>query len=1091
MLIMVCAGCGETGNVYSGSTDALDRQRETISLAGQWRFQLDPENIGEKESWCNSKLTDRIKLPGSTAENGYGDDVSVDTKWTGSIIDRSWFTDAKYEKYRQPGNIKIPFWLTPVKHYVGPAWYQKQIDIPKKWRDRRITLFLERCHWETKVWVDGVAAGLQDSLCTPHLYDLSKLMTPGKHLLTIRVDNSMKYNVGANAHSVSDHTQSNWNGIVGRMELQATNHVWISDVQVYPDVRRKTAKVRVTIGSAVDQDVTGTLILTAHSWNTEQKHIVSPKKIEFKIATSETVLEVFYAMDKDVLLWDEFSPSMYKLNVLLSVDSDSGFFHDTRTVTFGMREFGTKGTQFVINDRPTFLRGTLECSIFPLTCYPDMSVEGWLRIIRIAKAHGLNHMRFHSWCPPEAAFEAADRIGFMFHVECPAWTTIGNGKPIDKFIYAEGDRILKAYGNHPSFCMLAYGNEPGGRNQKRFLGDLVNYWKQKEPRRVYTSAAGWPIIPENDFHSTPHPRGHQWGSGLKSRFNANPPETATDYSDFIQNYNVPVVSHEIGQWCVYPNFKEIKKYTGVLRPLNFEIFRDSLADNHMLDQAEDFLMASGKLQALLYKEEIESALRTPGFGGFQLLDIHDFPGQGTALVGILDPFWDSKGYIEPEEHNRFCSQTVPLLKMEKRIWTTDETFTTDAEIAHFGPSPIQNAVITWFINEPDGRKVASGKFPSRTIPIGNGIELGKIELPLADVAAPAKMTVTVSLKGTDFSNSWDIWVYPAGLDTKPPENILIAESLDEQVEKALQEGRKVLFMPPLNTIDSDIPAGFSSIFWNTQWTRRQPPHTLGILCNPKHPALSEFPTEFHSNWQWWDLVTKSKFMILDEFGPKVRPIVQIIDDWNTNRKLGLIFEAKVAHGKLLVCSIDLRSDLDKRPVARQMLHSLLKYVESDRFAPRHSAEIELIRSLLRKPPLLSKAKVINVDSEALGYEGGNAIDGNPGTIWHTEWEGNAPQYPHQITIGLQEQTEIKGLTYLPRQDMSNGWIAKYEVYVSTDGKNWGDVVAAGNFQKGRDKRRITFNKTHDAKFIRFVAISGFDGLIFASVAELDVIPTSD
>jgi hypothetical protein len=1088
---MAFAGCREVGNVNTESTVALDRQRGTISLAGQWRFQLDPENMGEKEKWYSSKLPDRIKLPGSTAENGYGDDVSIDTKWTGRIIDRSWFTDAKYEKYRQPGNVKIPFWLTPVKHYVGPAWYQRQIDIPKTWQGRRITLFLERCHWETKVWVDGVAAGMQDSLCTPHLHDLGRLMTPGKHLLTIRVDNAMKYNVGVNAHSVSDHTQSNWNGIVGRMELQAKDRVWISDVQVYPDVRKKSAKVRVTVGSAAGRDVTGTLTITANSWNTESKHSVSPRSFNFTASEPETTIEIDYAMGNDVLLWDEFSSSMYKLKISLLADSDGGLSRDTKVVTFGMRRFGTKGTQFVINDRFTFLRGTLDCSIFPLTGYPDMSVEGWLRIIRIARAHGLNHMRFHSWCPPEAAFEAADRMGFMFHVECPAWASIGNGKPIDKFIYDEGDRILKAYGNHPSFCMLAYGNEPGGGNQKRYLGDLVNYWKDKDPRRVYTSAAGWPIIPENDFHSTPAPRGHQWGSGLKSRFNANPPETVTDYSDFIQNYDVPVVSHEIGQWCVYPNFKEIKKYTGVLRPRNFEIFRDSLADHHMLDQADDFLMASGKLQALLYKEEIESALRTPGFGGFQLLDIHDFPGQGTALVGILDPFWGSKGYIEPEEHSRFCSETVPLLRMKKRIWTTAEIFSADVEIAHFGPAPIQNAVITWSINEPSGREVASGEFPSRTIPVGSGVQLGKIEPSLAYVKAPKRLSVRVLVRGTPYVNYWNIWVYSPGQDTKPPENILIAERLDEQVENALQQGGKVLLMPPLNTIDSDIPTGFSSIFWNTQWTRRQPPHTLGILCNPKHPALSKFPTEFHSNWQWWDLVTKSKFMILDEFAPKLRPIVQVIDDWNTNRKLGLVFEAKVGPGKLLVCSIDLQSNLDERPVARQMLHSLYQYMDSAAFAPSQSFDIKLVRSLLRKPSLLSQAKVVNVDSEAVGYEGGNVIDGNPDTIWHTEWEGNPPGYPHQITIELHEQTEIKGLTYLPRQEMSNGWIAEYEVYVSTDGTNWGDPIADGKFQKGRDKKKITFGKTHTARFIRFIAVSGFDGQIFVSVAELDVIPVSD
>ena len=1097
MVMVACAGCQKAVDSHLVTIASPDQDRDVISLAGQWFFRLDPENAGEQAKWYNGKLTDRINLPGSTVENGYGDDISVDTKWTGSIVDRSWFTGAEYEKYRQPGNIKVPFWLTPVKHYVGPAWYQKQVNIPKSFAGKRVTLFLERCHWETKVWVDGVAAGMQDSLCTPHFYDLSKrrkaspsgLMTPGKHLLTIRVDNSIKYDVGVNAHSVSDHTQTNWNGIIGRMELQASDKVCVSDIQVYPDIEKKLAKLRIVISNAIGQDVAGTLTITANSWNTERRHTVRPASVEFTANESETTVDIDYAMGNDVLLWDEFSPAMYKLTVSLS--ADGGMSKDNKVITFGMRRFGTKGTQFVINDRLTFLRGTLECSIFPLTGYPDMSVEGWLRIIRIARAHGLNHMRFHSWCPPEAAFEAADRMGFMFHVECPAWTTIGNGKPIDKFIYAEGGRILKAYGNHPSFCMLAYGNEPGGGNQRRFLGDLVNYWKQKDPRRLYTSAAGWPVIPESDYHSTPAPRGHQWGSGLKSRFNANPPETVTDYSDFIPNYDVPVVSHEIGQWCVYPNFKEIKKYTGVLQARNFEIFHESLARNHMLDQADDFLMASGKLQALLYKEEIESALRTPGFGGFQLLDIHDFPGQGTALVGILDPFWDSKGYIEPQEHHRFCCETVPLIRMEKRTWTTAETFSADVEIAHFGPALIRNAVVLWSINYSEGQKFASGQLPSTTVPIGNGIGLGKIEVPLAGVAAPAKLTVTVSLKGTDFTNNWDIWVYPGVLDTKPPENILIADRLDERVETALQEGGKVLLMPPLNSIDSDIPAGFTTIFWNTAWTRKQPPHTLGILCNPKHPALADFPTEFHSNWQWWNLVTRSKFMVLDDFPPDLRPLVQVIDDWTTNRKLGLVFEAGVGRGKLLVCSIDLRSNLDKRPVARQMLHSLQRYMESGRFAPRHSVEIELIHSLFRKPPLLSQAKVINVDSEAPGYEGSNAIDGNPTTIWHTEWEANPPQYPHEITIELEELTEIKGLTYLPRQDMSNGWIAEYEVYVSVDGKNWGEPIASGKFQKGRDKKKITFDETHNTKFIRFVAVSGFDGQIFASVAELDVIAVSD
>jgi hypothetical protein len=1091
----MCAGCGNATNSKIAA-DLARSKAATISLAGQWSFKLDPNNVGQQEKRYGKKLADSIKLPGSTAENGYGEDPSVDTKWTGQIVDKSWFTEDKYAKYRQPGSVKIPFWLTPVKHYVGPAWYQKQVDIPKSWKNKRIILFLERCHWETKVWVDGAAAVMQDSLCTPQLYDLSDLLTPGRHTLIVRVDNSIKYNVGVNAHSVSDHTQTNWNGIIGRIELQANDRVWVSDIQVYPDIRNKSAKLQVTIGNATnvgavrEPPLRGTLTIAAKSWNTKQSHAPAKKKVEFTTSKSETVVEVNYPMGNDVLLWDEFSPALYRLTVSLTTAAHDKIFSNEKTVNFGMREFGTKGTQFTINDRPTFLRGTLECCIFPLTGYPPTNVEGWLREFRIAKAYGLNHIRFHSWCPPEAAFEAADRLGIMFHVECPAWTTIGDGKPIDKFIYTEGDRILKAYGNHPSFCMLAYGNEPGGRNQKRYLGDLVNYWKAKDPRRLYTSAAGWPIIPENQYDSTPWPRGHQWGAGLSSRFNARPPETVTDYSSFVKQYNVPIVSHEIGQWCAYPNFKEIPKYKGVLRAYNFEIFRDSLAAHHMLDEAQDFLMASGKLQTMLYKQEIESALRTPGFGGFQLLDIHDFPGQGTALVGILDAFWNSKGYVDAKEHYQYCCETVPLALMEKRTWTTDETFVAGVEIANFGPAPIRDAVPIWSIKYADGRKLASGQLARTTIPLGNGIKLGTIEVNLANAAAPAKLVLTVSLEGTSYTNSWDIWVYPAALDTQPPDGVLIAERFDEKTKAALKNGAKVLLMPPLNSINSDVPPAFTTIFWNTQWTHRQPPHTLGILCNSKHPALSQFPTEFHSNWQWWDLVTKSRFMILDEFPAELRPIVQVIDDWNTNRRLGLIFETAVGKGKLLVCSIDLKNNLNQRPVARQMLHNLLTYMDSGAFAPKHSVDVELVQSLFREPSLLSSARLIMADSEAPGYEARNVIDGNPDTIWHTPWGENAPEYPHEFQIELPESREIKGFTYLPRQDMSNGWINKYEVYISTDGQNWGEPAVTGEFAKDRNKKKVFFDKIREGRFFRFVASSGFDGQIFASMAEFEIIPAS-
>ena len=947
------------GTSHVTAVGMVSAQRR-LSLAGQWRFQTDPDGKGQAEKWFERPLPESIWLPGSMRDNGLGDDVTVESEWTGGIKDRSWFEDSAYEPYRKPGNVKVPFWLTPTKHYIGPAWYQRPFIVPRAWKHKHLSLLLERCHWETHVWVDGRDMGSRNSLSTPHEYELG-VLNEGAHLLTIRVDNTVKVGVGPDAHSVSDHTQSNWNGIVGAIELRARDRVWIDDVQVTPDVATRSIKIGVRIRQTTKDATKGDLTFTVSGLNFTDPHGPSSKGIRFyHTGKTEMVVERDYPLRRDARLWDEFAPNLYRLDVALSGEG----FADEKTVTFGMRQIATEGTQFSINGRKTFLRGTLECCIFPRTGYPPMDVEGWRKILRAAKAHGLNHLRFHSWCPPEAAFVAADELGVMYQIECAAWTnsgpTIGDGRLIDQYIRAEADRILKTYGNHPSFCFLAYGNEPAGRNQKQYLGKLVDSWKRKDDRRLYTSAAGWPIIPESDYHSTPGPRGHQWGAALKSRFNAQALSTNVDYRDFVARYDVPVVSHEIGQWCVYPNFNEMGKYTGTLKPKNFEIFRDSLAAHHMLDQAHEFLMASGTWQALLYKEEIEAALRTGGFGGFQLLDLHDFPGQGTALIGVLDPFWESKGYISAEAFREFCCETVPLLRMDKCVWTTDETFTAQAEIAHFGPAPLDDAAMTWRVHTAEGKLFANGRFPSTDVPVGNGTPLGPITFDLAEVATPTqwfirmakvapptKLVIRMAVKGTTYRNHWDIWVYPASTDIPTPPDVHVTDRLEDDTLAVLQAGGKALLMPPPEAIRSDVPPGFTTIFWNTQWTNRQPPHTLGILCDPNHPALAAFPTEFHTNWQWWDLVTKARSMILDDLDAELRPIVQVIDDWNTNRKLGLVFEAKVRGGRLLVCSIDLRSDLDRRPVARQMLRSLLQYAAGTAFDPRASCSVDQLKALLK------------------------------------------------------------------------------------------------------------------------------------------------
>jgi hypothetical protein len=416
-------------------------------------------------------------------------------------------------------------------------------------------------------------------------------------------------------------------------------------------------------------------------------------------------------------------------------------------------------------------------------------------------------------------------------------------------------------------------------------------------------------------------------------------------------FTKPVVSHEIGQWCVYPNFKEIPKYDGVVRAKNFEIFQETLTENGMAHLADSFLLASGKLQALCYKADIEAALRTTGFGGFQLLDLHDFPGQGTALVGVLDPFWEEKGYISPAEYSRFCNSTVPLARLKKFIYKNNETFEAEIEVAHYGNEPFTASIPKWKITDVSGKVVQEGQLKATDIPLGNAFKLGNVAVPLGFAEKAQKLVFEVSVE--NFTNQWEIWVYPAKTETVAgSEKIKVVQQMDAATQKFLEDGGTVLLTLKKGTLPAemggDIKTGFSSIFWNTAWTKGQGPHTLGVLVNPGHPALAEFPTEYHSNWQWWDAMYHGQAINLAKIDANIKPVVRVIDDWVTNRPLALVFEAKAGNGKILVSSIDFTNDLQKRPEAQQLLFSLKKYMAGDQFNPSATISAEKIMLLTKQ-----------------------------------------------------------------------------------------------------------------------------------------------
>jgi len=921
-------------------------QAQSISLAGKWSFQIDRNDAGIQEKWFSKKLSDNIQLPGSMLTNGKGDEVTLQTKWTGSIYDSSWYFNPRMEKYRKPGNLKFPFWLTPDKYYLGAAWYQKEVTVPAGFAGKHVELFLERCHTETMVWVDGKESGMQNSLVAPHVYDLTASLTPGKHVITIRIDNRIKaVNVGPDSHSLTDHTQGNWNGVIGKIALEATPLMHVENVQVYPDVANKKAVVVVKVKGAKPGKTE--IILGAVSFNTKEQHLVPPQTATVELTGDTSTCRLELPMTNDVQLWDEFDPALYKLSVVIRTPAG---LTEPKEVTFGMRSFKIAGTGFTINGRPVFLRGTVNNCEFPLTGFPPMDEAAWIAQFETAKAHGLNHMRFHSWCPPEAAFKAADKVGFYLQPEGPGWvnhgTSLGDGKPVDKYMYEETDRMADWFGNYASFCMEAPGgNEPAGRNQVKFLTQMIHYWQAKDKRRVYTGASvgnSWPLVPENEYMVKAGARGLSWVNAM--------PESNSDYSETVQKFTVPYVVHEMGQWCVYPDFNEIKRFNGVNKEKNFELFRELLADHGMAGQAQQFLMASGKLQVLCYKNEIEKAMRTKGLAGFQLLGLQDFPGQGTALVGMLNALWQNKPYATPKEINRFCNAVVPLIRTSKFVYSGDEKFKAQVELFNYGGGELKNAVINWVIKDSTGKVLAKGAFDKKDYAIGNCLSVGSIEFDLSKIIDPMRLNLDVSVAGTSYGNDWNVWVFPTvQADYALRKDIYICDTLDEKAIATLNSGGTVFLQAAGKIVKGkEVVNYFTPVFWNTSWFKMRPPHTLGIVCDPKHPVFKDFPATYHSDLQWWDVVNKAQVMHLEDFPKGFKPVLQPIDTWFLNRKLALILEAKVGKGKLLMCSVDMKN-LENRPAAAQLLYSLTMYVNSLAFNPTTSVDLKTVQALFSEP----------------------------------------------------------------------------------------------------------------------------------------------
>ncbi|MBP5278259.1 MAG: beta-glycosidase [Prevotella sp.] len=906
---------------------SAQQRSEIIDLQGVWKFSLDPNGTVTP----TSKLSDEILLPGTTDTNRKGNAIT-DTLQTSH--------------------------LSRLYSYVGKAWYQQVVDIPDSWKNRRIILFMERTK-PSSVYIDGKQVGKQDNISTPQEYELSSFLKPGRHVLTIMIDNSetcVPKQIVSNSHAYTEDTQTNWNGILGNIFLKATDRLYIEDLQITIDGSQKAVNIDTRLRGVIKKKFNLRYILIP--WGADYGIVVATQEIQ---PSQDTQHRLLISYRNDTLdLWSEHHPALYRMRV----EIENG---DGAERCFGLRDFTIKGTQFYINDKLTFLRGKHDACVFPLTGHVPMDVGSWRRYMQICKGYGINHIRFHSWCPPEACFLAADIEGVYLQPELPFWGKFDREDlPLMDFLYKEGMNIIRTYGHHPSFVMFALGNELSGDIDA--MKKFVNGYRKIDKTKLFTFGSntflgyrGW--NDGMDYFTTCRNGGEPWGTfdtHTRGSFsfadvfdggilNSMYPNTQYSFSKAIAGVPMPVISHETGQFQTYPDYREINKYNGVLYPNNLKEFQRRLKKAGMLDQALDFHKASGAWSLQLYKADIEMDLRTPGFGGFQLLDLQDYPGQGSAYVGILDAFMESKDLTTPTEWRQWCNEVVPLLLWKGYTWKND-VWEGDIQIANYSETSLKGKQLSWTIQYPDGRKHSGESFAIDNDSIGL-FTAAHVRGSLADISKATRLNLILQIEDTPYRNTYPIWVYPENkIQTADTKGIIICNSLSDEIVKKLRHGAKVLYMPDSISLGKstwDITATntvgglFQTDYWNygmfktISGNNKRPvsPGTLGILTNPGHPLFKNFPTDSHTNWQWFPIIKASHPSILDETDKNYRPIVQVIDNIERNHKLGLIFEFSVEKGKLLVCMSPL-NQLEQYPEARQLYKSILHYMQSTDFLPQ-------------------------------------------------------------------------------------------------------------------------------------------------------------
>lgn len=954
--------------------------KKVKSLWGEWQFELDNDKLGIAKHFESKTFSDSIKLPTTTSEARKG----------------------------EPNEEALSGSLTLKFKTAGYAWFRKEIEFDSEDFGKPIHLFLERTRI-SHVWIDDSYVGTQDSLSTSHSYDLTPFIKNKSHNLTIMTSNT-DYPING-GHLTSPDTQTNWNGILGKIDLIVYDQVYIKSVKTSTRYNKKAVSLEIkTINntkSPLDLDLAVVPVLLTKKPDEPAKNEDSLRE-EIQLLPGENIIKTEYQFTNQVKYWDEFDPNLYEITITLNSKNDADTY-DRKEVHFGMHNLKGENNHFTINGTTTFLRGKHDGLVFPLTGYAPMDAHEWEKVLLTAKEYGINHYRFHTCCPPEAAFIAADKVGIYFSPELPFWGSFYNKEnekyeeKVQNYLEEEGYRILDAFGNHPSFTMFSLGNELWGDQDA--VDELLGKFKNYDNRRLYTQGSNnfqfVPRILSNDdyfvgvrfakfrlfrgsyamcdaplgFLQTDRPaNNHDYdeiiipqnvegsdssnaaGKEIEIQYETTVKKVTVDSSVEEVIPKVPVISHEIGQYTFYPDFHEIEKYSGVLEARNFMIFRDRLKEKNLLHLADKFFKAAGLFAVECYKAELEAAIRSKELAGFHILDLQDFPGQGTALVGILNAFMENKGLVSAKEWRSFCSSATVQALLPKYVFASKETFELPFILCNYSKESFQHNINLHYTLTANSKCYLEGTLQNITAITSGVNHIGVETIMIPDSKTPLKLTLTIRMEGTNISNSYDLYTYPVL-------NQLPESGYTNDVTEALvlaADGKSVLLLTDTESNPNSIEGTYCTDFWcfpmfrsiSESMNRPIPVGTLGLLIDNEHPALAGYPSEIYSTPSWWEIVMNSRSTILDNTG--ITPIVQTIDNFERNHRLGLIYEvnlkdSKNRAGKILVCTAPLNKlDRAASPEINWLLKSLTDYSASIHFNPDYAMTSEEFAALFEK-----------------------------------------------------------------------------------------------------------------------------------------------